>query len=64
MINKLLKDLINKLLKDLINTGKIESFIDDLMVDTESKEGHDELVEEILRRIEENDLYVKPEKCK
>ena len=56
--------MINKLLKDLINTGKMESFIDDLMVETESKEGHDELVEEILRRIEENDLYVKPEKCK
>jgi len=34
------------------------------MVETESKEEHDELVEEILRRIEENDLYVKLEKCR
>ena len=34
------------------------------MVGTESKEEHDELVEEILRRIEENDLYVKLEKCR
>jgi len=32
------------------------------MVGTESKEEHNELVEEILRRIEENDLYVKLEK--
>jgi len=24
---------------------------------------HDEIVEEILRRLEENDLYIKPEKC-
>ena len=34
------------------------------MVGTESKEEHNELVEEILRRIEENDLYVKLEKCR
>jgi len=29
----------------------------------ETEEGHDEIVEEILRRLEENDLYIKPEKC-
>ena len=28
------------------------------------EEGHDELVEEVLKRLEENDLFVKPEKCK
>jgi len=56
--------MMNKLLRDLINTRKVESFIDDVIVRTESEEGHDELVEEILRRIEENDLYVKLEKCK
>ena len=26
------------------------------------QEGHDEIVEEILKRLEENDLYIKPEK--
>ena len=56
--------MINELLRDLINTGKIESFIDNMLVETKSKEGHDELVEEILRRIEENYLYVKLEKYK
>ena len=56
--------MINELLRDLINTGKIESFIDNMMVETKSKEEHDELVEEILRRIEENDLYMKLEKYK
>jgi len=54
--------MINELLRDLIDTGKVGSFIDDVMVETESKEKHDKLVEEILRRLEENDLYVKPEK--
>ena len=27
------------------------------------EEGHDGIVEEILKRLEENNLYVKPEKC-
>ena len=44
--------------------GKVESFINDVIVETENEKGHDELVEEILRRMEENDLYMKLEKCK
>jgi len=56
--------MMNELLRNLINTGKVGSFIDDIMVETETEEGHDKLVEEILKRLEENDLYVKPEKCK
>ena len=55
--------MINKLLRDLINTGKVAAFTD-IMVRTDSKKGHDELVEEILKRMKENDLYVKPEKCR
>jgi len=34
-----------------------------VLVGTETEEGHDELVEEILRRLEEHNLYVKLEKC-
>ena len=30
----------------------------------ESEEGYNELVGEVIKRWEENDLYVKPEKCK
>ena len=56
--------MMNKLLRDLINTGKVAVFIDDMIVGTETEEGHDELVVEVIRRLEENDLYVKPEKCK
>ena len=56
--------MINKLLRDLINMGKMRSFINDIIVGTETEEGHDEFVEEILKRLEENNLYVKPEKYK
>ena len=44
--------------------SKVAAFIDDVIVGMEDKEGHDELVAEIIKRLEENDLYVKPEKCK
>jgi len=56
--------MMNELLRDLINTGKVVAFIDDVIVGTEDKEGHDELVAEIVKRLEENNLYVKLEKCK
>jgi len=56
--------MMNKLLRDLINTGKVVAFIDDVIVAIEDKEGHNELVAEIVKRLEENYLYVKPEKCK
>jgi len=39
------------------------TFIDDILVATDI-EGHNELVEEVLKRLEKNDLFVKPEKCK
>jgi len=55
--------IMNKILRDLINKGKVAAFVNDVLVGTETKEGHDEIVEEILRRLEENDLYVKLEKC-
>ena len=56
--------MMNKLLRDLINTGKVAVFIDDVIVGTETEEGHNKLVAKVIKRLEENDLYVKPEKCK
>jgi len=56
--------MMNELLRDLINTGKVAAFIDDVIIGTETEEEYNELVTEIIKRMEENDLYVKPEKCK
>jgi len=55
--------MMNKILRDLINERKVAVFVNDVLVGTETEEGHDEIVEEILRRLEENNLYIKPEKC-
>jgi len=54
--------MINEILRDLINKGKVIVFVDNVLVETETEEGHDKIIEEILRRLEENNLYVKPEK--
>jgi len=56
--------MINNLFRDLINQGDMVTFIDDILVAIDMEEEHDELVEEVLKRLEENDLFVKPEKCK
>jgi len=56
--------MMNELLRDLINTGKVAAFIDNMIVGTEMKEGHNELVAEVIKRLEANNLYVKLEKCK
>jgi len=56
--------MMNDLFRDLINQGDTVIFIDNILVATDTEESHDELVEEVLRRLEENDLFVKPEKCK
>ena len=56
--------MMNELLRDLINTGKVAVFIDDIILGTETEEEYNELVVEVIRRLEENDLYVKLEKCK
>jgi len=55
--------MMNDLLRDLVVEEKVAVFIDDVMIATETEEGHDEIVEEVLRRLDENDLFVKPEKC-
>jgi len=56
--------MMNEILWDLINTGKVASFINDIIIGIKGEEEHDKLVEEVVKRLAENDLYVKPEKCK
>ena len=56
--------MINELLRNLINIEKVVTFIDDVIVETKDKEGHDEMVAKVIKRLEENNLYIKPEKYK
>jgi len=46
----------------MIKAGDMTVFIDDIIIGTETEEGHDDIIEEVLRRMMENDLFVKPKK--
>ena len=56
--------IINDLFQDMINQRTTATFINDIIVATETEEGHDKIVEKVLKQLEENDLFVKPKKCK
>jgi len=42
--------MMNNLFRDLINKGDTATFIDNILVATDTEEGHDELVEEVLKQ--------------
>jgi len=39
------------------------AFVNDVLIKTEIEEGHDKIVEEVLKKLVKNDLYIKLEKC-
>jgi len=53
--------MMNDILRDLIDTEDVVAFMDDVLVEIEDEKKHNE-VEEILKRMETNNLYLKPEK--
>jgi len=55
--------MMNEILRNIINKEKVAAFVNNMLIGTETEEGRDEIVEEVLKRLEENDLYIKPEKC-
>ncbi len=55
--------MMNNLLNNIIKVRDVAVFINDVIVKIETKEGYDDIVKEVLRRIAENYLFVKPEKC-
>ena len=56
--------IMNKIIQDLINTGKVVSFIDNVIVGTETEERHNKIVEEVVRKLAEDNLYIKLERYK
>jgi len=53
--------MMNNLLRDIIETENIAAFINNVIVGTETEKGYNNIVEEVLRRMAENNLFVKPE---
>ena len=55
--------IMNDLLRDMIEAENIAVLIDSVIVGMEIEKGYNNIVEEVLRRIAENNLFVKLEKC-
>lgn len=55
---------MNMIFADLIAGGKVAVYMDDILIYSADKTIHQEITHEVLRRLEEYDLYLKPKKCK
>jgi len=55
--------MMNKIFWDELCCGKVVIYIDDILVFTADLDEHRELVRKILQCLEENKLFLKPEKC-
>ena len=55
--------MMNDLLKDMIEAGNVATFSNNVIVRIETEKKHDKIVEEALKRIVKNDLFVKLKKC-
>jgi methionyl-tRNA synthetase len=56
------QDMINHIFRDILDQGVI-AYIDDVLIYVETEEKHNELVKEVLKRLEENGLVISLEKC-
>jgi len=56
--------IINEILLSLINIGELANFIDNIIVGIEEEKVYNEIVKKVVKRLAENDLYVKLEKYK
>jgi len=57
------QSMMNDILGDLIRIGYVMVYLDDILIFGINKKKHRQLVKEVLKRLQENDLYAKAEKC-
>jgi len=56
------QDMMNHIFSDLLDLGVL-AYIDDILIYAETREKHDQIVSEVLQRLQNNGLAVSPEKC-
>lgn len=54
---------MNDIFKDLIVQEKVTVYLDDILIFSEDIKEHRAVVRKVLKRLQQNDLYLKPEKC-
>jgi len=57
------QSMMNELFKDLIREGHVVIYMDDILIFTGDMETHRRIVRQVLQRLQDEDLFLKPEKC-
>lgn len=57
------QNMMNNIFADFIAEGKVTVYLDDILIFSANLEEHRRIVTEVLRRLKENNLFLKPEKC-
>src|SRR5882724_6197738 len=57
------QSMMNMLFNDLIKEGWVIIYMDDILIFSKDLEEHRILVKKVLQQLEEEDLFLKPEKC-
>jgi len=55
--------MMNALFDDLIKEGYVIIYMDDILIFSKTLEEHHILVKKVLQRLQDEDLFLKPEKC-
>ncbi|GBE80361.1 hypothetical protein SCP_0300760 [Sparassis crispa] len=55
--------MMNEIFKDLIDEGWMIIYMDDILIFSNNMEEHRQRTLQVLERLKQNDLFVKPEKC-
>ena len=55
--------MMNEILDDLIREGHVIVYLDDILIFTNDLKQHRKITKEVLKRLRDNDLFAKPEKC-
>jgi hypothetical protein len=55
--------MMNHLFKNLIDRGVVVVYMDNILIFTETRDEHKKVTQEVLQILQENNLYLKPQKC-
>ena len=55
--------MMNALFKEEIDQGHVVIYMDDILIFTNDMESHQYWVRRVLQKLQDNNLYLKPEKC-
>jgi len=55
--------LMNTIFADLVAAGKVAVYLDDILIYSSTPQEHRNTTHEVLRRLANHDLYLRPEKC-